>query len=50
MGAFYLNSVADKVFLYPEGMIDFRGLGSEMMFFKKALDKFAIDVQVIRRR
>lgn len=48
LGAFYLNSVADQIYLYPEGMIDFRGLGSEMMFFKKALDKFAIDVQIIR--
>ena len=48
LGAFYLNSVADKVFLYPEGMIDFRGLGSELMFFKKALEKFDVDVQVIR--
>ena len=48
LGAFYLNSVADKVYLYPEGMIDFRGLGSELMFFKKALEKLDVDVQVIR--
>ena len=48
LGAFYLNSVADKVYLYPEGMIDFRGLGSELMFFKKALEKLNVDVQVIR--
>ena len=48
LGAFYLNSIADKVYLYPEGMIDFRGLGSELMFFKKALEKLDVDVQVIR--
>ena len=42
LGAFYLNSVADKVYLYPEGMIDFRGLGSELMFFKKALEKLNV--------
>ena len=48
MGAFYLNSVADKIFLYPQGMVDFRGLGSEVMFFKKALDKLDVDVQIIR--
>ena len=48
MGAFYLNSIADKIYLYPEGMIDFRGLGSEMMFFKKALDNLDVDVQIIR--
>ena len=48
MGAFYLNSIADKIYLYPEGMIDFRGLGSEMMFFKKALDNLDVEVQIIR--
>ena len=48
MGAFYLNSVADKIYLYPQGMVDFRGLGSEVMFFKKALDNLDIDVQIIR--
>jgi protease-4 len=29
-------------------MVDFRGLGSEVMFFKKALDKLDVDVQIIR--
>jgi protease-4 len=48
LGAFYLSSVADQVYLYPEGMIDFRGLGSELMFFKTALDRLEVDVQVIR--
>ena len=48
MGTFYLSSVADKVYLYPQGMIDFRGLGSELMFFKNALDRLEIDVQVLR--
>ena len=48
MGAFYLNSVADKIYLYPQGMVDFRGLGSEIMFFKKALDKLDVDIQIIR--
>ena len=48
MGAFYLNSVADKIYLYPQGMVDFRGLGSEIIFFKKALDKLDIDIQIIR--
>tara|TARA_B100000767_G_scaffold149072_1_gene140391 strand:+ start:3733 stop:5538 length:1806 start_codon:yes stop_codon:yes gene_type:complete len=50
MGAFYLNSVADKIYLYPQGMVDFRGLGSEVMFFKKALDKLDVDVQIIRAK
>ena len=50
MGTFYLSSVADKIYLYPEGMIDFRGLGTELMFFKNALDRLEIDVQVLRGR
>lgn len=47
-GAYYLASIADKVYLNPEGMIDFRGLSTEISFFKKALDKLEIDVQVIK--
>ena len=30
LGTYYLASVSDQVYLYPEGMIDFRGLSSEM--------------------
>jgi protease-4 len=47
-GAYYLASVADKVYLNPEGMIDFRGLSSEMMFFKGSLDKLEIEAQIIK--
>ena len=47
-GAYYLASVADKVYLNPEGLIDFRGLSTEISFFKKALDKLEIEVQVIK--
>jgi protease-4 len=47
-GAYYLASVADKLYLNPEGMIYFRGLSSEIPFFKKALDKLEIEVQVIK--
>ena len=48
LGTYYLASVSDQVYLYPEGMIDFRGLSSEIMFFKNAIDKFGVDVQIIR--
>jgi len=47
-GAYYLASVADKVYLNPEGMIDFRGLSSELMFFKGSLDKLEIEAQIIK--
>ena len=46
--AYYLASVADKVYLHPEGGVDFRGLNAELMFFKNMLDRLGIDAQVIR--
>ena len=49
LGAYYLNSVSDNLYLYPE-MIDFRGLGSELMFLKKAIDRLDLDVQIIRAK
>lgn len=47
-GAYYLATVADKIYLNPEGMIDFRGLNSEIMFFKGALEKLDIEAQIIK--
>lgn len=46
--AYYLASAADKVYLHPEGSLDFKGLSSQVMFFKDALDKLGIDAQIIR--
>ena len=46
--AYYLATVADKLYLYPEGMLEFQGLGVEYLFFKKAIDKLGLDVQIIR--
>jgi protease-4 len=40
--------MADAVFLNPEGILEFRGLRSDVMFFKKALEKIGVEVQVIR--
>jgi protease-4 len=45
---YYLSSVADKIFLSPESVMDFKGLSAEVTFFKKALDKIGVEVQVIR--
>lgn len=47
-GSYYLASAADQVYLYPEGSVDFYGLSTELMFFKRMLDKLGVDVQVIR--
>ncbi len=45
---FYLSTAADKIYINPGAMVDFKGLSSEIMFYKKALDKLGIDVQVTR--
>jgi protease IV len=47
-GAYYLASVADKVYLNPQGAIDFKGLSAELMFFKNALAKLEVEPQIIR--
>jgi len=47
-GAYYMASVADEVYVHPEGMILFKGLAAELMFFKGTLEKLDIDMQIIR--
>ncbi|MEO8733710.1 MAG: signal peptide peptidase SppA [Flavobacteriales bacterium] len=47
-GTYYMASVADKVFLVPQGDLDFRGLRSEMMFYTGLLQKLGVEVQFIR--
>jgi protease IV len=46
--AYYLASVADKIYLSPMGIIDFKGINGQVTFFKNALEKLEIDVQIIR--
>ncbi len=45
---YYLASVASRVYLNPFGEMDFAGFASEPMFYKGALDKYGIGVQVTR--
>jgi len=45
---YYLSSVADKIYINPSSMIEFKGLSSEVMFYKKALEKIGVEVQVTR--
>lgn len=45
---YYLASVADKVYMNPEGLLMFVGLRSEIMFFKEAMEKIGIEPQIIR--
>jgi len=46
--AYYLASVADSILLNPKGLVDMRGFGTELMFFKGALDKLEIEPQVFK--
>jgi protease IV len=46
--AYYLATVADKIYLNPEGMIDFKGIAAELMFFKGTIEKLDADMQIIR--
>lgn len=45
---YYLASVADKVLLNPQGMVDFRGIASELLFLKNTFDKLGIEMQVVK--
>ncbi len=47
-GSYYLASVADSIYLTPTGELAWLGLTAEPLFFKRALDKLGIDVQIIR--
>lgn len=46
--AYYLASVADKIFINPEGSLMFTGISSSTPYFSKALDKLGVEMQVIR--
>ena len=45
---YYLASVADSIFLHPEGSVDFRGLSAEILYYKSAQEKSGISMEVIR--
>ncbi len=45
---YYMNSVADEIYLNPQGSLDFRGLATSVMFFKEAMEKLGIDMQILK--
>jgi protease-4 len=45
---YYLNSVANTIYLNPVGDFDFKGLSAEIMFFKDLQDKTGVKMEVIR--
>ena len=46
--SYYFSSVADSIFVNPVGAIDFKGLSSEILFYKDLEDKTGVKMEVIR--
>ena len=47
-GGYYLASVADKIMMNPSGMLEWKGLASQPIFYKELLEKLGVDMQVFR--
>ncbi len=47
-GGYWLASVADEIYLNPAGSLEWKGLASQSIFFKGAIDKLGLDVQIMR--
>lgn len=45
---YYLASVADSVFINPVGVLDFKGLSTEVLYYKELQEKSGIKMEVIR--
>ena len=45
---YYICSAADKVYLNPEGMVDWHGLGGESYYIKDLLAKFGVKFQAVK--
>jgi protease IV len=46
--AYYLSSVADKIYLNPMGTMEFNGISSEVFFFKGTLEKLDIQPEIFK--
>lgn len=44
--AYYLASTADKIFLHPQGGLDFAGFSTQIMYLKGTLEKLEIQPQI----
>lgn len=45
---YYVASVASRIFLHTDGMVDFRGMGAQLMYYKDLFDKLGVKVDLIR--
>jgi protease-4 len=46
--AYYLATVSDKIYLNPQGLIEWKGLSAQIMFYTGMLKKMDVDVQIFR--
>lgn len=46
--AYYLASVSDELWLNPQGIVEWKGLGGQLMFLKGMFEKLEIEPQIIR--
>ena len=46
--SFYLSSVADEIYLHPQGTLEFNGLSTEVMFYKRLFAKAGIEPYIFR--
>ena len=47
-GGYYLASVADKIYMQPEGTFDWSGMAMNSIFFKGLIDKLGVEVDILR--
>jgi protease-4 len=45
---YFISTAADAIWINPTAMVDFKGLAAEVTFYKEALAKLGVEVQVIR--
>lgn len=46
--AYYLASVSDKIYMFPDGILDIHGMASQSIFYKHLFEKLDIEMQIIR--
>ena len=46
--SFYLSSVADEIYLHPQGTLEFNGLSAEVLFYKRLFEKAGIEPYIFR--
>ncbi|MBR0324020.1 MAG: S49 family peptidase, partial [Bacteroidales bacterium] len=46
--AYYLASISDEIYMFPDGVLDVHGMATQNIFYKHLFDKLDIEMQIIR--